>query len=455
VACAGAQEAPRTLVLPEAREGEPRGLVVVSLAGLTARHYRGEAPWMPTLAALAAAGVSADAVRGVAPASHYPAHATLSTGRRPAGHGVVADRRLGERGVGETPYADAKILRAPALWQRAAQSGLRVAALAWPSTRGAEGILNLADGEPSAGKSWLDSLRGASSPEAIELARAAGGDAPAAQPPGAGRDAVLLEVACRLFAAPAPPRLLLLHLSQTAQPLAARGPEAPETRAAFAAADQGLARLLGCAQASGQLAETAFAVLGDHGALALHTLVAPNAVLARRGLLTPQALGREVVSWSAIARSNGGSAFVYAKRSEDARLARRALEEEAGRSGAFRVVSAQEMLQLGADPDAWFGLEAEPGFAFSDDPREPLLRPAAARGSGGYLPERPEMDAGFVGFGPGLARGVRIPLMRQTDVAPTLAPLLGLALEGAEGRVLVGVLRLPRVSAAPLALPAP
>ena len=39
--------------------------------------------------------------------------------------------------------------------------------------------------------------------------------------------------------------------------------------------------------------------------------------------------------------------------------------------------------------------------------------------------------------------------MQLTDVAPTLAPLLGLELGGVDGRVLVGVLRLPRVSAVP------
>jgi hypothetical protein len=107
------------------------------------------------------------------------------------------------------------------------------------------------------------------------------------------------------------------------------------------------------------------------------------------------------------------------------------------------------MLRLGADPDAWFGLEAEPGFVFGDEARGFLLRPALQRGGWGYLPDRSEMDTGFVAWGPGLGRRLRIPEMQQTDVGPTLARLLGLSLEGADGRVLVGVLRLPRVSSVP------
>jgi hypothetical protein len=244
---------------------------------------------------------------------------------------------------------------------------------------------------------------------------------------------------------------VLLHLSGTAAPLLASGVDAPETRAAFAGADAELARLLGCARAAGHLEGLALAVVGDHGAMPVHTLVAPNVALVQAGLQTPAPQGGALLSWVAIARSNGGSAFVYARRGEDAVLARRALEEAAARTRAFRIVSAEEMLRLGADPEAWFGLEADPGFAFSDAPSGALVRAAPVRAAWGYLPERREMDAAFVAAGPGLARGVRVPVMSQLDVAPTLAGLLGLALEGAEGRVLVGLLRLPERAAVPVA----
>lgn len=449
-ACAASPGPERSLVLPEPAAAGPSGLVVISLAGLTPDLYRGAPAAMPTLAALATAGAAADSVHGVAPASTYPAHATLASGRRPAGHGVVADRGLGEHGVGGPAYANASSLRAPTLWQQGAAAGLRVATLDWPSTAGAELASDLPDVEPTqAGQTWLDALRGHAPTPMLALAEAEGAGAAAAARPGAARDAVLVGVACRLLASGSPPQLLLLHLAQTDAPLRAHGAGTPEARAAFAAADQQVARLLACVQDARRLPTTAFVVVGDHGVMPVHTLVAPNAALAAAGLLTPRSAAPGLVSWSAFARSNGGSAFVYARERRDALLARRALEEKAASSGGFHIVPAQEMLRLGADPDAWFGLEAEPGFAFTDDARGPLLRAAVARGEGGYLPERPEMDVGFVAWGAGIARGVRIPVMEQTDVAPTLALLLGVALDGAEGRALVGILRLPAVSALP------
>src|SRR5262249_58624954 len=100
--------------------------------------------------------------------------------------------------------------------------------------------------------------------------------------------------------------------------------------------------------------------------------------------------------------------------------ARRAREEEAGVPGASHTVPAAVMLRLGADPAAWFGIEAEPGFAFTDEAKIARLSPAASRGIGGYLPDRPEMDAGFVAYGAGLRRGVRVPRMGLVAGAPTL-----------------------------------
>jgi hypothetical protein len=131
--------------------------------------------------------------------------------------------------------------------------------------------------------------------------------------------------------------------------------------------------------------------------------------------------------------------------------AREVLQAEARASGVFRVLSADEMLRAGADPDAWFGLEAEPGYVFEDAASGPLLRAAAVRGAGGYVSPLPALQPGFAAWGRGVRRGIRIPVMRQTDVAPTLARLLGVPLEGSEGRVLIGLLEVaPSVGGAPV-----
>jgi hypothetical protein len=423
----------------------PAHVLLLSVAGLTPDLYWREAPRapaMPTLAALALAGVSARAVVSVAPAAAYPAHASLLSGQPPAAHGIAADRRLGSRGVRATLYWHASHLRAPTLWQVAAQRRLRVAALGWPSTVGAAIDQLIPDIAPTRrGETWMGVLADSATPSLLELAKRAGGAAAEADRRGPARDAVLTGIACQLFDSSTPPRLLLLHLSQAEPALRGFGPGSPEALAAFERVDREIARLLACLRSSTRIGATALLVVGDRGLAHIHTELSPNAVLAREALLALSAgAGDGVARWSAISRSNGGSAFVYARDEDPAVRARRALAAEARRTRAFRVVSAEEMLRLGADPDAWFGLEAEPGFAFVDSAHAPPVGPAARRGAGGYLPHRPEMNAGFVAWGRGIRSGVHVPIMRQTDVAPTVARLLGLDLGEVEGRALVGAL---------------
>jgi hypothetical protein len=193
-------------------------------------------------------------------------------------------------------------------------------------------------------------------------------------------------------------------------------------------------------------------VVGDRGELPVHTEVAPNVILAEAGLqvLTPKSDG--IQSWSALARSNGGSAFVYARNESDALLARRALTEAAVETRAFRLSAAHEMIERGADPGAWFGLDAAPGYTIGNQSTGPILSASTRPGVGGYLASSPETDAGFVAWGRGVRSEVKIHQMRQTDVAPTLARLLGLDLVVRDGRPLVGMLELPAAAEPPAEL---
>ncbi len=409
--------------------GRPATLVLVSIAGLTPERYLEGA--MPALASLAEVGALAEQVASIAPAAVYPAHATLVTGVAPAVHGVVADHLLGERGVRRAQPRHSSQLRAPTLWQRVGEGGGSVAAFDGPTTTGAEVGWLLPDVAPErAGESWAALV--ARDASAGVAARVHGAPAEVAEP-GTARDALLVDLACASFAEA--PRLVLLRLRGPEAPLAAHGPRSAQAGSAFVRVDDEIARLVRCAEQAGRLAELAFAVVGDRALLAAHSALRPNVWLREEHLISAQ--GR----WSALARSNGGSAFVYASDAKAALRARQRLEAAARETGAFRVVSAEEMIERQADPDAWFGLAAEPGFVFEDSFAGAPLAASTRQGAGGYLGARPEAVTGFVAFGRGVRRGIVVPRMSQLDVAPTLAALLGVQLEPTDGRALVGLLR--------------
>jgi hypothetical protein len=443
---------PRSAVALPAIDGtraHPARLILVAVPGLEPSHYlpSGAAPdRAPNLRQLAEAGVAAVTVEGVAPEAIYPASASAITGRLPGAHGIPVDSRVSPRGAGGVPASRASELRAPTLWQRAAEGGLAVAALGWPTTEGAAFRSLISDREAERpGDHWLD-LIGAGGGAALTALLQRGAETrqiEALDTPGPARDAALTEVACSWLTATPGPALTLIRLSGLDATARREGPHSHAAELALAEVDARVGTLLRCSARGVPLEQSAVIVIGLRGVRPVHTQIAANALLARAGLLAP---GQ---SWSAIAASNGGSAFVYAKSERAALRARSELLAEAQRSRAFRIVSAEELLPLGADPEAWFGLRAEPGYRFSDAVSGAVIAASEALGEAGYLPDA--ATGGWIAWGRGLRAGLQISRMRLTDTAPTAALLLGIELapeSELDGRALIGALALPGMSPA-------
>jgi predicted AlkP superfamily pyrophosphatase or phosphodiesterase len=434
--------------LSSAAPGRPDHVLLISIAGLTPDLYLDAETPMPILADLARAGVAAEFVEAVVPATAYPVHTSFVTGRPANEHGVPADQMLGERGVRRARYWHASYVRGPTLWQGAVDAGIGVAALDWPATVGAAIPLLIPDIMPTRrGERWLDLLTETSTPSLLALALRSPQELAGGGIPGPDRDALFLDVACKLIASASPPGLMLLRLTQADPAQLAFGPDSEEALRAFARIDAELGELLVCLEDAGVFPRTAIVVLGDRVLLPVHTVVHPNFALAEAGLVSRNASGN-VEIWSALARSNGGSAFVYARDERSALAARAALEVEARRSGAYRIVSADEMIRREADSEAWFGLEARAGFAFDNAARGPLLRLAVQRAAAGYLESPGRRGPGFAAYGRGVRRNLRIPEVSQLDIAPTIAELLGIDLPATRRRGFVGILHLSNESGA-------
>ncbi len=454
--------------------GPPSRVILISIAGLESADFlnaRGHIASqrddvrMPNLARLAREGAIGIRVHPPTPGSSYASHATLVTGRLPKRHGIIADERLDEDGGVSLSFADNRLLRGTALWDAAIGRG--VLSLGWPTTSGAR-IELLIPGAGSANLAgrWLEFIRGQSSPmlmrELDAMAEAAlekddeddeGG--PRLWPSAAEKDAAFAELACRIVASERNPGLWLIRFDQTARFQRVFGFGSVEVDEALERVDAAIGRIEACLEAADQLGETAIFVTGDVTYQPVHTRIDPNVVLTKNGLIgrdPRQSTG--VRSWLAISRSNGRSAYVYARDAANALAARELLEAEAIRTGAFEVVSAADLDQAGADPQAWFGLAAKPGFVIGNGLMQPVLRPAERRASAGAFPfrEREVSSVGLVAWGRGIRPRVRVPNLELEDIAPTIATLLGLRLdETLDGAPLIGILR----AASPLPPPGP
>jgi len=454
--------------------GPPRRVILITVAGLNSSDYldawghavgEGEVVRMPNLARLAREGAMGIEAFPPSPGATRASHATLATGRLPVNHGIVADSIVDGDGTRSLPLMDSRLLSGTTLWDAAIGRG--VLSLDWPTTGGARIELIVPEVTPS--QSWLDSIRPRSSPmlyrelesiaaEDIEWSRENEGEEErdlATWPTPAEKDAALVEVACRVVDSVSDPGLWLMRLNQTDWTQRAMGDGSVEVDAALGRVDDGIGTLIECLEASGQLGETAIIVVGDIAYHPVHSSAAPNVALVRSGLIgrDPRA-STGVRSWLALARSNGRSAYIYARDAANAVEARKVLEVEAARTGAFRVVSAKELMAVGADPQAWFGLSAMPGYMIGNEVSGPEIRPAQVRATAGALRfgNSPDVAVGFVAWGRGIRNQVRLPIVELADIAPTIAALLGLRLgDNLDGDPIDGLLR----AEAPLPPPGP
>ena len=78
---------------------------------------------------------------------------------------------------------------------------------------------------------------------------------------------------------------------------------------------------------------------------------------------------------------------------------------------------------------------AKPGYAFQAklDGDATNGDPKNYYGTHGYLASDPELDGVFLAWGYGIKPGTKLGKIRNRDVAPTIAELLGLSLPNAEG----------------------
>lgn len=302
----------------------------------------------------------------------------------------------------------ASLLRAPTLYDRAAQAGLSVCSVFYPVTCGAAGIRwNLPEvpGRMSLGRRAHKMFGGGSPgfilsaiPSALPILRHIG------EPE---LDDFLLRIAVRSLRFKRP-NLLLLHLIDVDYHKHRFGPGSPEALAALKRLDTRLGRLLAAACAAfGE--NMAVLVFSDHGCLPVHAVTEPNAWLAERGFL-------ESGRYDAFFHNAGGTSFL--------RLLNKARREELTaqlggllkRPGVSRFLTQQEMETSGMAGEFLCGIEAAEGYAFGQE----------ERGQHGYSLCHEGYQPFYLAAGADVPRGLTETGGCITDICPLAASLLGL-----------------------------
>jgi predicted AlkP superfamily pyrophosphatase or phosphodiesterase len=418
----------------------PSRMVVLSADGMRPDFYRQPRKFglkVPNLRELVETGACAEAVESVYPSTTYPAHVTLVTGVRPRRHGIYSHLASLDPTEKARPWTwFARAINVPTLWDVVGASGRKTAAIAWPVSAGARINFNIPEiWDPAAPDPYQDFETPArhSTPRLFDevlnyIKSAAAHASKNRQRPDfreMSTDHLRAEAALHVWRRHRPD-LLLVHFSLYDQLAHQHGPFAPEAVKAIEEMDKEIGRIRDAVNGD---QSTTMVVLSDHGFVPVDKDVAPMVALMDEELLGRNAHGEpELKRLGAI--HSGGSFAVYWLE-EPTSENRRALQKAVARmveSGAVREVLDRDRLKaLGSDPDAELMLDANPGCYFSDRHTGPIVQDNPKdRGTHGYLPSVPGMEAGFVAAGPGVGRGKNLGRMGLTQVAPTLIQQLGL-----------------------------
>ncbi len=232
--------------------------------------------------------------------------------------------------------------------------------------------------------------------------------------------------------------LLALHLEALDHASHDFGPASPEARSVLRELDRGIADLMITIRRSAP--DTVVLLVSDHGFIPVERFINLEAALREAGLITADTDGN-VTDWRAAIWPMSGTAAIMLKHPDDAQdraalanLLNRLAADPA--NGVAAVLDPQKIAARGGSRDAAFWVAFRAGFAAVGYAAGSLVQDSWLKGTHGYLPETPGMEALFIASGRGIAVGRDLGPIDMRRIAPTAARLLGVALRDAEATAL-------------------
>jgi len=430
-----------------------RIVVLISVDGFASCYLDDPRAHMPTIRRLAREGASAGRMEVPLPSVTWPCHTTLATGTYPAKHGVIGNSYWDREAAKAVPFIPDplfdkdEIVRVPTIYDIAHRAGFKTAGICWPASRNAKTldwtVPDIFDDglfRKYSTPSLLEELREAAIPYEMQMTwcKAAGGGVP--------RDWMYARIA-DLIIRKHRPGLLLLHFVEADHVQHASGPKSPEAYWVCSHSDDRVRDVVEACDAAFPGRATII-VVGDHGFIPYTRTIQPNVLLRQQGLLTVE--GNQVTARQATVLGQGGASFLYAlDKARRQEILDKITPLLRGLEGIDQVITEADFPRHGlitADRDprmADLVITAKEGYSFSDTATgDAVVSPPgqSTKGSHGHSPSQPLMGAAFVAWGAGIESGARVPQIRSVDVAPTIASLLGVKMEGADGRAIEGIL---------------
>lgn len=367
----------------------PPPVLLISIDGLRADIL--DRGITPNLSRIAHEGVRAAGMTPSYPSLTFPNHYTIVTGLRPNHHGIVHNA-MSDDELGDFRLSDRAAVSNPAwwggepIWVGAEKTGLRTATWSWPGSEAAiQGVRS------SQSRPYDDSVALDDRVDEV-LGWLGNGN-------GNGNDKQRV-------------RLVSLYMEHVDKAGHAHGPDSAEYAAAISYVDAAIGRLLQEMQQRGSLDHTNIIVVSDHGM----ATVKEGQVVAVEDMVAP-----EVARVVSVGQSVGFAPLPGKQADAEQRLL--GAHE---RYDCWKRENLPARWHYGSHPripaiicqmhEGWDGLTR----------KDIAKRPPGDRGSHGFDPALPSMQAVFVARGPSFKQGAQLSTFDNVDVYPLLTRLIGI-----------------------------
>lgn len=428
--------------------GKAKHVVVISYDAFSEDNWE-KASKLPSLSKLIKNGAYTTKLKSVYPTLTYVVHTTLVTGVYPDKHGIYHNNPF-QPFIPENEQSwfwFKKDVKVPAIFDALKEHQMKSAGILWPVTGKASINYNIPEIRAiNKENQALKILRNGSPLYSIEMEIKFGKLRDGIKQP-------YLDNFTTMCAADTikrkKPNLLLMHLIDLDDAKHEHGTDSPEVDKVLFRMDKRLGDVIEAVQNAGIMDDTVFLVVGDHGQINVKYIVRLNKLFKEKGLIYEE---NGEMKWRASLQSAGGSAYLHLRGNdtEAEQLAldilKKAMTEEY--YGIESIYTRKELDAFHAAPAASYMLEAKPGFCFSDSLDGPVVNALQEQGiknaTHGYSPDKADYKCNLVISGDCIKKEYQLGEIQMTDIAPTIANILGIDFHNCDGRSLNEVFRIIR-----------
>jgi len=407
---------------------------------------------LPAFASLLDKGALVQEIDPVCPALTYCCHTSILTGTYVRHHGITHNETLSRGAKTHMPWHNMKKdVKGATLLDLAHAKGLTTCSLSWPVSGGADYDMNMPmivpydyfGYEP---EKWLAGTATSNLMDRYfyKHKRYLTG-------PDRSLDLFTMAMALDIIQDYDQPDVMLVKMCDLDSVRHTYGVFAEQTKVQLRKHDQELQALLEGLRRKGTLADTDVVVLGDHGQTDIHDVLLLNNMFKRDGLLTTDEAGN-VTAYQAFCHSTGLGAMIEVKDPQDQALLDKVhayldrLKDDPRIKLDKVMTAAQAESEYGLAGPFDFFIESSLPISFGESTvgtdvwgrQHPGDHKIGAATHGGS-PRRQQVTT-FFAAGPGIRHVTVTGHRPMVDEAPTMAAMLGLHMDGIDGRAIEEVL---------------